>query len=352
MCRSRRLIFSVIFGLIVAFCLVAGRQLDTLDYLDLLSLTFYKQLLLAAVVCTVVVYGIWTLMSSGGLRIRQNTAEQTPEEEDGARAENTQAPLMRDEAKHIPQLPYLANVGIMLLCWLPALLSIFPGAFFYDATNEWRMVAEGAVTSFHPVLHVLLVGYLLEGFYALTGSYNVGIAAYTILQMVILANLFAYSISLQRQIGLKKGWQFFSLLFFGLSPVIQLFSICTTKDVLFFGAMLIFIEYLILLYRGDAQFWRKKSRIAGFAASIFFTMVLRNNGLYIVLAMAVVLLLSFRKYKIRKYCPRILSVMIGVVFLYAMYTGPFYRLLNVVTGGETGETVSYTHLTLPTTPYV
>ena len=52
--RSRKLIFSVIFGLIVAFSLVAGRQLDTLDYLDLLSLAFYKKLLPAVVLSAAV----------------------------------------------------------------------------------------------------------------------------------------------------------------------------------------------------------------------------------------------------------------------------------------------------------
>ncbi len=330
------MIFAAFFGLIAAFCLVAGLQLDTQDYLDLLSLTFYKQLLPAAVVCTAAVYGIWALISRRG-----KTAEAEPPAQAGSGHSGTAA-LFSPEHKrvrHIPQLPYAANVDIMLLCWLPALLSIFPGAFSYDATNEWRMVAEGAVTSFHPVLHVLLVGYLLEGFYALTGSYNVGIAAYTILQMVILSNLFAYSISLQRQIGLKKSWQIFALIFFSLSPVIQLFSICTTKDVLFFGAMLVFIEYLILLYRGSGDFWRKKSRIAGFTASIFFTMVLRNNGFYIVLAMGLVLLLTARKFEIRKRCPGILFAVGGAALIYIMYVGPFYSVMQVG-GGKLAEMLS------------
>ncbi|MCD8379535.1 MAG: DUF6020 family protein [Lachnospiraceae bacterium] len=339
--RSRKIVFAFVTGFIISFCLVAGRQLDTLDYLDLLSPAFYQQLLLAAVFCTVVVYGLWTLMGRGGLRGRDHMDTQPPDRKDKTGAEEIQEPSGNDQGNsgRIPQLPYAANVCIMLLCWLPALLSIFPGAFSYDATNEWRMVAEGAVTSFHPVLHVLLVGYLLEGFYALTGSYNVGIAVYSVLQMVILANLFAYSISLQRQIGIRRGWQIFSLVFFSLSPVIQLFSICTTKDVLFFGAMLIFIEYLILLYRGDADFWRRKSHIVGFSASIFFTMVLRNNGFYIVLAMGLLLLLTARKFELRKRCPGILFAVGGAALIYLLYVGPFYSLMNVG-GGSLAEMLS------------
>ncbi|MCD7739180.1 MAG: DUF6020 family protein, partial [Lachnospiraceae bacterium] len=330
--RIRKLIFSGVMGIIASFCLVAGYYLDNLDYLDMLSLTFYGQLLVGGVLCAAAVYGIWMLINRVGTRKAGDDREKMSNETTAAGLDEGELQSQRKGNRQDLSLPYLAQVGLMLLCWLPALLSIFPGAFSYDATSEWQQVVEGTVTSFHPVLHVLLVGYLLEGFYALTGSYNVGIAAYSMLQMVLLANVFAYSISLQKQIGVRRGFRLFSLIFFCLSPVIQLFSICTTKDVLFFGAMLLFIEFLILLYRGPAEFFQKKSRLVGFGASIFFTMVLRNNGFYIVLAVGLLVLISARKFKIRKRCPGILFVVAGVAVTYVLYTGPFYAAFDVGSG--------------------
>lgn len=330
--RTRKLIFSGVMGVIASFCLVAGYYLDNLDYLDMLSLTFYRQLLAGSVLCAAAVYGLWTLINRAGTRKAGDDGEKVSNETTAAGLAEAEPQPQKKRDRQNLSLPYLARVGLMLLCWLPALLSIFPGAFSYDATSEWQQVVEGTVTSFHPVLHVLLVGYLLEGFYALTGSYNVGIAAYSILQMVLLANIFAYSISLQRQIGVRRGFQIFSLIFFCLSPVIQLFSICTTKDVLFFGAMLLLIEFLILLYRGPEEFFQKKSRLVGFGASVFFTMVLRNNGFYIVLAVGLLVLISTGKFKIRKRCPGIFFVVVGAALTYVLYTGPFYAAFDVGSG--------------------
>lgn len=146
------------------------------------------------------------------------------------------------------KLSHWGCVGILLLCWLPALLSIWPGAFNYDAYAEWQQIAQGNITAHHPVLHVLATGGLVEIFYTLTGSYNVGIAVYTILQMFILANLLARVIIFLREFRFGAGFQIFALAFFGLSPVVQLFAISVTKDTLFAAVELLFFLYVIRFY--------------------------------------------------------------------------------------------------------
>lgn len=55
-------------------------------------------------------------------------------------------------------LPYGLCVLILLICWTPAWLSLFPGAFAYDAYSEWEQIKNGMVTAHHPVIHVLLLG--------------------------------------------------------------------------------------------------------------------------------------------------------------------------------------------------
>lgn len=51
-----------------------------------------------------------------------------------------------------PLFLHLFYTGILMLCWLSALLSIVPGAFSYDAYAEWEQVRTGMITSHHPVL--------------------------------------------------------------------------------------------------------------------------------------------------------------------------------------------------------
>ena len=68
-------------------------------------------------------------------------------------------------------------------------------------------------------------------------------------------------------------------------------------------------------------------------------MVLRNNGFYIVLAMGLLLLLTARKFELRKRCPGILFAVGGAALIYLLYVGPFYSLMNVG-GGSLAEMLS------------
>ena len=168
------------------------------------------------------------------------------------------------DPKKIPfSLPGWACVCILLGCWLPAWLSLFPGAFSYDALAEWEQVRDGVITAHHPVIHVLWLGGLVEGIHALTGSYNAGIAVYTFSQMVILAVIFSCTLRFLDDFHVPGILQWLSLLFYGLSPVMQLFSISATKDVLFSGVLLLFLQQLIrLCCRGEIYFQGIKSWLA------------------------------------------------------------------------------------------
>ncbi len=320
--RIRRLVFAGITGVILSFCLVAGYYLDSFDSLDLLSGEFYWKFFLGALLLWAAVWGGFEALPVFWKRYVKKPVGGTQKKAAGK--------LL--QALEGLRLPYVLCVAVMLLCWLPALLSIFPGAFSYDAYEEWTQVRDGMITSHHPVLHVLLLGGLVEGFYSLTGSYNVGIAVYSVLQMLLLSNAFALSIFFQKKFRLSGVWQLFSLIFYCASPVIQLFSICATKDVLFTAAQLMFLQMVILFYCKREEFFSKKSLLAAFGIFTFFTMTLRNNGLYIALIICICMLAACRKEK-REYRIKLALVFAGILAAYGLYTGPFYSILSVKPGG-------------------
>lgn len=312
---GRKGIFAAITGIMAAFCYVAGYRLDTYDSLDLLDKRFYLVWGVASVLAGIVVYLLWMAIDwiiGGGWRGKQGTARV---------AETSKASVRT----------HFACAFLLFVCWLPTLLSLFPGAFSYDAYEEWKQVREWAVTSHHPVLHVLFLGGLTEGLFRLTGDYNVGIAVYSVIQMLLLANVFAYTIGWMREFGVPRAYRVASVLFYALSPVVQLFAICATKDVLFTGAELIFFLFTVR-FALDREMAANRKKMVCYGLSALFTMVLRNNGLYIVLlTLPVLAFTSWRELKRHKRNGALFLLVVLVPYL--LYTGPVYGALGVVPGG-------------------
>ena len=304
--KGRKAGFAVAFGIVISFFYAAGYLIEAYDSLDLKDGGFYLRWIVEGILATGILYGLWELADRYGKRI--GTSKRIA----GIRF----------------KFPWWACMVFLILCWIPAWLSIFPGAFNYDAYDEWSQVADGALTSHHPVVHVLWVGGLLEKFHGLTGSYNAGIAVCTGMQMLILAGVFAYTLHFLREFQVPDIFCCFALLFYGFSPVIQLFAVSTTKDVLFTAAQLLFLLGLIRLFCRREAFFRNGWQMAFFGISAFCTMILRNNGLYIVVFTLAVAAVCCKKYW-KKFLPILLSVCIA----YGIYTGPVYRMLHVTPGG-------------------
>lgn len=306
---GRKCIFSIMTGMIAAFCYAAGYRLDTFDTLDFLDKDFYLTWAAAAVLAGIAIYLFWQGLDWLAARVEKAGTVKT----DSRRGR------------------WLVCTVLLFLCWLPALLSLFPGAFSYDALEEWQQVRQWSITSHHPVVHVLLLGGLVEGFFRLTGSYNAGIAVYSVLQMLVLAGVFASTINFMEECGVPRVWRIVSLLFYGFSPVTQLFSICATKDVFFTGAELVFFLYTIR-FAVNRELTADRKKMIRFGLSALGTMIFRNNGVYIVLfTLLVIAFVSRRTWK--KYHKNWILFLLVILIPYLLYTGPVYRALDVKPGG-------------------
>ncbi len=312
---GRKALFSSVAGIIIGFCYIAGYYLDNFDSVDLVQGSFYVKWLVASILAGAVVYGLWEAVSFYEKKYIQR--EGYP---------NIKNKILKWIWNF--DISFGVSMVVLILCWLPALLSLFPGAFAYDACGEWEQMRDGLLTSHHPVIHVWVLGGLVEGFYSLTGNYNVGIGVYTILQMIGLAATFSYTIRFMKEFKFPGVFRLFALLFYGLSPVIQLFSISATKDVLFTAAQLIFFLHVIRFFARKDEFFQNKSQRVGFAVAALGTMILRNNGLYIVL-----IVLGIMFFACKNYWKKYMVILLGVLLPYLIYVGPIYQLLHVTPGG-------------------
>lgn len=166
---------------------------------------------------------------------------------------------------------------IIFLCYLPVLLAVYPGFFVYDAQDELMQVVTRSFSTHHPLLHVLLMGGTVQAGYKLTGDYNVGIAAYTVLQMLLLSGIFSWCICRLKREGMGKAGRIACILYFGWFPVIVMFVLCSAKDGLFSGMLL---AVVMVLRRWQAEGVSVGKEWILFAVSSVLMMLLRHNGFY------------------------------------------------------------------------
>lgn len=309
----RKLVFPTMAGILFAFCYVAGYQLDRFDTLDFTDKGFYVKWALAAAGIAAALFFLWRLLDRWGEHRSERMALD-------AAAKGKRTGRMR-----------LICAAVLFVSWIPTWLSLFPGAFSYDAFNEWEQVHNGMLTAHHPVAHVLLLGGLTEGSYLLTGSYNPGIGIYTLLQMLLFAWALSAVIAFMAEFGIPRFVRALTLVFYIVSPVVQLFSICATKDVLFSAAELIFFLYAVRIC-ADRELAGNRKQMILFGLSALCTIVFRNNGIYIVILTLLVLGVVFRR-ELAKYGRNLLWFSAVVLIPWLLYVGPVYQVLHVEKGG-------------------
>lgn len=195
-------------------------------------------------------------------------------------------------AKYRNVLPFV----FLLLCWLPVLLAVYPGFFVYDAQDEWVQVASRVFSTHHPLVHVLMLGGIICAVHKVTGSYNLGIACYMIVQMMIVSGGFTYLLSYMRRRGVSRMVRVISLLYFAFFPVVVMFTLCSAKDALFTVALLMLLLALLDMGSSAEIFFSSGGKMIFFVLSAAAMMLFRKNGVYAFAVMVPILLIYHKKY--------------------------------------------------------
>jgi len=175
---------------------------------------------------------------------------------------------------------WLAIFGL----WIPTFLAMYPGAFVYDATDEYNEVLNGVYNTHHPLIHVLSLGGLIRCTEKMGLGANAGIATYTILQMIITSLIFAYVLKKCFEWGMSKRYVKVWVVIIGLFPVFTLYSVCSAKDTLFSACFLLVIVFI-------TEFIKTEKIKVGLIVASVFMMLLRNNGAYAYLVSIPVILI-------------------------------------------------------------
>ena len=204
----------------------------------------------------------------------------------------------------------LATFIFLIICWTPVLLAVYPGFFVYDAQNEYVQVASRTFSTHHPLVHVLMLGGIICAVHKFTGSYNLGIVCYMIVQMLIVAGVFTYLINFLRKKKVSGMIRLLSVIYFALFPVIVMHVICSTKDTIFTAALLLLLLCMLEMGISTEKFFNSKYQMALFIFSALMMSLFRKNAMYAFVVMTPVLLIYFKKH-FRK-----MAIIIAVIFIF------------------------------------
>jgi len=178
-------------------------------------------------------------------------------------------------------------------------------------------------TNHHPILFTGAMMVVVKAT-AFMNSLTASIGVFSFIQIVSLAATLAYLGT--RICKSKTIWpcKAFAVLMFALHPFVGMYSIYITKDVYFSQIMIFLCLKIYDVIKNNGEEFGKTKECVKIAVLFLLSCMLRNNGMYISIVMAVIFLFLYRKF-----WKQILIVFVCVIGLFKVWQGPVFASLNI-----------------------
>ena len=293
-------LWSGLFGILTAFFLVLGYQLDIRDSIDLSDKNAALVLVFLIAVIILDTYHVFRAYDYARKNDRKfmmpfRLPKLVPDEKAGKR-------------------DFFVNWGLTALLSIPVLLAVYPGFFVYDAQEELNEVLTRTFSTHHPLLHVLLLGGIIALTHKITGSWNIGIFTYIFLQMLFITAVFAAVITYMTKRGIGKKARILAIIFYGAFPTIVMYTLCSCKDGLFSAFLLLITLFLIQLEEDEKEFLANRKKVVLFVICAVLMPLFRHNGFYAYLVFVPFGLIHYRK----RLKPVLIAMLTAPVVLYLL----------------------------------
>ena len=220
--------------------------------------------------------------------------------------------------------------AIIFVAYIPYLLTYFPGVVTPDSLSQISQSAGiQPLSNHHPILHTFVISIFVK-IGSLLGNYNIGVALYSIVQMLALSGIFAYTIYYMSKKEIPLMFRIITFVFFALYPVHSMYSVTMWKDIPFAICMLWFVIVLNELITNKDKFLQSKKNLVLFAISILLVILFRNNGIYVIILTA-----PFIFVFAKQYYKQLLIVFASVILIYSvLWKGIIFNLINIQEGSS------------------
>ena len=194
-----------------------------------------------------------------------------------------------DKPGFFDKKPFIKAFVVLFSVYALVTLICYPGNINADTIGQiYQVYGEMPFSEHHPILSTLLVGGLVKLFDSITGSMAPGLFVYTLLQCAMLAAALSLSVFALAKKGLKNSCLLVLTLLYAITPVYTNIVSTAIKDVPFMAFVIVY-AVLTILYIDDATRITDVKFLAGLIASGTFMVLLRNNGIYMLVPTGLVL---------------------------------------------------------------
>lgn len=229
---------------------------------------------------------------------------------------------------------FLIIWAIIFLAWIPYFLASYPGVFGYDSIHQAKQYEEGVINLGHPIAHTYLLGFCVVTLGKVFGSNEIGMAIYSIFQMLSLSAAFSLMYSYYIYNRLRKPIRVIIVLWYMFFPLNPIMGFSSTKDVIF-SALFSLSLMMLLVIAENAEILKSKRFCIIFGATIFAMVVFRSQGIYVFGLMMITALFILKSYR-----KQLISIALACVVVFTIYSGPIANMLGGIKGNSLREMMS------------
>jgi len=188
--------------------------------------------------------------------------------------------------------PFFGIFTILILFWLPYILSYFPGGLYVDTLNSvWQFLGFSPYQNHHPLLYTIMLRFCFK----ITMEVQSAMEIFTVLQVIMMALIISGFIYWLYRKNIRFVYIALATLFFGAFNLIPLYVVSIWKDLPFCLALLLFTLLIAETVYQKGKILENKKIILIYAMFLFLINFLRNNGIYITFVFTLVIFLAYRK---------------------------------------------------------
>ena len=197
-----------------------------------------------------------------------------------------------------------------------------PGSLTLDSINQIEQIRDGVYSNHHPFWHTMVIKLLLEIGHGIFGDINQAVSLYSIFQILVMAACFAYALMTLYQAGVSKVWIALSFAVYAFLPYNICYSNTMWKDVLFGGAVCLFLTALFRILRGIGrkQLW---NMVLLAVSGLGFCLWRSNGFLALVAAFPVFAIVLWKEHK------KVLALILATLALGWVMKGPVLSAMGV-----------------------